>query len=248
MSRKLTPYERNFLIRHNFDFTKIQITDNTPVEYLVNAAEFKGHIFYVDQNTLIPRIETEQLVDLALENIKTNFKNKDKVIIADLCTGSGCISVSLCLELLKANIAFQIYLSDISPKALEVAHKNYQKHLSNNSNNAIFLVSDLFDNYPKNLNIDLVVSNPPYIPSDRILNLPEEIKNYEPIIALDGGPDGTTIINKIITDLPKFQKKINCLIEIDDSHNLNKIKSEGLNPSLIKDQFGVNRFLSLFLL
>ena len=98
------------------------------------------------------------------------------------------------------------------------------------------------------LNFDLIISNPPYVPNERIASLQNSVKNYEPILALDGGKDGTEIINKIILQLPKFQKKINCLIEIDDSHNLDKIKSEGLNPSLIKDQFGVNRFLSLFLL
>lgn len=248
MSRQLTPYEKNFLIRHNFNFKDFPIDNDIPVEYLVNSAEFKGHNFYVDENTLIPRIETEQLVDLALQNIKTNFKNKDKIIIADLCTGSGCIGISLCLELLKENIDFQIFLSDISPKAIEVAKKNYQKLLPNNQDNAIFLVSDLFNEYPENINLDLVVSNPPYIPSQNISSLQNSVKNYEPTIALDGGEDGTILINKIISLLPKYQNKINAIFEIDDTHDLNKIKSEGLNPSLIKDQFGVNRYLSLFLL
>lgn len=248
MPRQLTPYEKNFLLRHNYDFTNTPINSDIPVEYLVNTAEFKNHEFYVNQNTLIPRIETEQLVDLALKNIQTNFKNKKKVIIADLCTGSGCIGISLAIELTKDKTDFLIYFSDISNDALEVAKKNYQNLLPNYQNNAKFIVSNLFENFPKNLNIDLVISNPPYIPSKRISKLHESVKNFEPILALDGGSDGALLINKIISDLPIFQKKINCLIEIDDSHNLNKIKSEGLNPSLVKDQFGVNRFLSLFLL
>ncbi len=248
MSRQLTPYEKNFLTRHNFDFTNTLITSDIPVEYLVNTAEFKGHNFYVDQNTLIPRIETELLVDLALQNIRANFKDKNKITIADLCTGSGCVGISLALELVKNKIDFQIYLSDISPEALEVAKKNYSNLLPNYSKNAIFLVSDLFNEYPKNIKFDLVVSNPPYIPNQNISKLQNSVKNYEPMLALDGGQEGTELINKIISLLPIYQNNVNAILEIDDTHNLNKIKSEGLKPSLIKDQFGVNRFLSLFLL
>lgn len=248
MSRQLTPYEKNFLLRHNFDFTSTPITSDIPVEYLVNTAEFKGHNFYVDQNTLIPRIETEQLVDLALQNIQTNFKDKEKITIADLCTGSGCVGISLALELVKNEIDFQIYLSDISPKALEVAKRNYNNLLPNYTENAIFLVSDLFNEYPKNTKFDLVVSNPPYIPSQNISKLQNNVKNYEPILALDGGQDGAELINKIISLLPKYQINVNAILEIDDTHDLSNIKSEGLNPSLFTDQFGVNRFLSLFLL
>ncbi len=246
--RILTPYEKNFLTRHNFDFTSTPITSDIPVEYLVNSAEFKGHNFYVNQNTLIPRIETEQLVDLALQNIQTNFKAKEKITIADLCTGSGCVGISLALELIKNKIDFQIYLSDISKEALEVAKRNYNNLLPNYSENATFLVSDLFNEYPKNINFDLVISNPPYIPNQNISNLQSSVKDYEPIIALDGGIEGAEIINKIISLLPKHQTHVNAILEIDDTHDLNKIKSEGLNPSLVKDQFGVNRFLSLFLL
>ncbi len=246
MSRQLTPYEKNFLLRHNFDFTNTPITSDIPVEYLVNTAEFKGHNLYVDQNTLIPRIETEQLVDLALQNIQTNFKDKEKITIADLCTGSGCVGISLALELEKNKIDFQIYLSDISKEALEIAKRNYNNLLPNYTENAIFLVSDLFNEYPEDIKLDLVVSNPPYIPNQNISKLHNSVKNYEPIIALDGGQDGAEIINKIISSLPKHQTKTNALIEIDDTHDLSKIKSERLNPSLIKDQFGVNRFLSLF--
>lgn len=248
MSRQLTPYEKNFLTKHHFDFANTPITNDIPVEYLVNVAEFKGHNYYVDQNTLIPRIETEQLVDLALQNIQANFKDKEKITIADLCTGSGCVGISLALELVKNNIDFQIYFSDISKEALEVAKKNYSNLLPNKPENAIFLVSDLFSEYPKDIKFDLVVSNPPYIPNQNIPNLHNSVKDFEPIIALDGGQDGAEIINKIISLLPNYQNNVNAILEIDDTHDLNKIKSEGLNPSLIKDQFGVNRFLSLFLL
>jgi len=247
MPRILTPYEKNILTKHNFDLNSPELQTDIPVEYLVGMSEFRGQDFFVNQSTLIPRIETEQLVDLALENITKNYSLNKKIIIADLCTGSGCIGVSLALELLKKNYDFHLIFSDISIEALKITQKNYQSFLPNNPENATFLESNIFDNFPKNLSIDLIVSNPPYIPTQRIKTLDNSVKNYEPFLALDGGEDGLFLINKIIESLPKIQnKKVNALIEIDEEHPLQNIKkSEGLNPSLIKDLYGKNRFLSL---
>lgn len=247
MSRQLTPYEKNFLTKHHFDLNLPELQTEIPVEYLVGKAEFRGLDFFVNNSTLIPRIETEKIVDLALENIMEKFSTRNKIVIADLCTGSGCVGISLALELVKKNYNFHLYLSDISPNALKVAQTNYKNLLPNNPENITFLESDLFNSFPKNLNLDLVISNPPYIPTSRINTLSESVKNYEPILALDGGTDGTKIINNIIDSLPAFQQKINSIIEIDDSHSLDHIKkSESYKLSLIKDTFGVNRFLSLF--
>ena len=246
MSRQLTPYEKNILTKNNFDLNSPKLQTEIPVEYLVGKAEFRGQLFFVTKDTLIPRIETEQLVELTLENIQNNFSQNQKLIIADLCTGSGCVGLSLALELLKKNYHFHLYLSDISPNAIKIAKENYQNLLPNNSDNVTFLESNLFKSFPKNINIDIVVANPPYIPSSRINTLNESVKNYEPIIALDGGEDGAKIINSIIDSLPIFQQKVNALIEIDDSHTQEHIKkSESYKLSLIKDLFGVNRFLSL---
>lgn len=247
--RVLSPYEKNILTKNHFDLNDPQLQTDIPVEYLVGKAEFRNLIFFVTNDTLIPRIETEQLVDIALENITKNYSPSKKIIIADLCTGSGCIGISLALELIKKNYNFHIYFSDISTNALKIAQKNYQQLLSNNPQNATFLVSDLFQNFPANINFDLVVANPPYIPSDRIKTLDSSVKNYEPLLALDGGLGGAKTINKIIKELPLHQQKINAILEIDDSHTLNNIKkSESCTLSLTKDIFGVNRFLSLFLL
>lgn len=246
MSRILTPNEKNFLLKHHFDLNSPQLQTDIPVEYLVGKAVFRSLDFFVTTDTLIPRIETEQLVDLALENITHNFTSSKKIIIADICTGSGCIGISLATELLKAKYDFHLYMSDISQEALKIAKKNYQNLLPKNLEQVTFIESDLYSNYPKNINIDLVITNPPYIPTNRINNLDNSVKNYEPIIALDGGSDGTKFINSIIDSLPVFQKRINAIIEIDDSHNLGHIKkSESYKLSLIKDTFGVNRFLSL---
>ncbi len=248
--RVLTPYEKNYLTKNNFDLNSPKLQTDIPVEYLVGKAEFRGLDFFVSKDTLIPRIETEQLVDLALENITKNYSPNQEVILADLCTGSGCIGISLALELIKKNYSFHLYFSDISKDALKVAQKNYQHFLPKYLSKATFIVSDLFDNYPINTRLDLVISNPPYIPSNRIKTLDKSVKDYEPVLALDGGEDGLILVNKIIENLPKIQnKKVNALIEIDEEHSLKDIKkSEGLNPSLIKDFFGKNRFLFLFFL
>ncbi len=248
--RVLTPYEKNILTKNHFDLSDPLLQTDIPVEYLVGKAEFRGNDFFVTKDTLIPRIETEQLVDLALDNIIKNFPPDKKIIITDLCTGSGCVGISLALELLKKNYNFHIYFSDISSNALQVAKKNFEHLLPNHQELATFIESDLFASFPENVNIDLVVANPPYIPSQRIKTLDNSVKDYEPIIALDGGVDGLSLINKIVTDLPKIQNnKVNAILEIDEKHNLKAIKkSEGLNPSLIKDSFGNNRFLSLLFL
>ncbi len=245
--RILTPYEKNFLTKNNFDLLSPALQTATPVEYLVGRAQFRGLNFFVDNSTLIPRLETEQLVDLALENIFKNYSPNQKIIIADICTGSGCIGVSLALELIKKNQDFHLYFSDISKTALAVAQKNFNYFLPDHSHLATFLLSDLFSQFPKNVSLDLVISNPPYIPTKRIKTLDNSVKNYEPLIALDGGDDGLFLINKIIANLPKIQNnKVNALIELDENHTISQIKkSEGLNPSLIKDSFGKNRFLSL---
>lgn len=242
-NRIFTPYERNFLKKHNFDINKVS-DPHIPVEYLVGKADFRGLSFFVNSNTLIPRMESEKLVDIALNLIQQNHTADKSLNILDLCTGSGCLGISLAYELKKLNRQFNIYLSDISKEALSVAKRNIHKILPNEKK--LHLIhSDLFTNIPK-INFDIIISNPPYIPTANLNNLDPSVKDFEPMLALNGGPDGTTIINQIISNLPLYQQRINTLIEVDDTFNLNKIKSEGLKPSLIKDQFGVDRFLSLF--
>ena len=140
--------------------------------------------------TLIPRPETELMVD-QLINI---YKNKD-IHILDVGTGSGCILISL-LEELKKSKGIGI---DISNKALIVAKEN-QKN-SHSGKRIKFIQKSLKD--LKNINFDLIVSNPPYIVRGTLKNLEESIRNFEPLIALDGGNDGLDVIKKVITNLEK---------------------------------------------
>ncbi len=169
-----------------------KLKDNMPLAYIVGHAPFFGLEFCVDQNVLIPRMETEQLVEMI---IKDN-KSKQNLNILDMCTGSGCIAIAL-----KKHLDCQVTAVDTSIMALNMAKQNAQK------NNVVinFLQSDMFQNV--NTNFDIIVSNPPYIASKDLTTLPPNVKNFEPNIALDGGVDGLTFYKQIAQDSPKSLKR-----------------------------------------
>lgn len=170
-----------------------EIIEGKPIQYITKSQEFMGLTFYVDENVLIPQPDTEILVETTINIIKQN--NKQKPLILDLCTGSGAIAISLAKYISNA----QITASDVSNKAIEIAQKN----ANNNQVTIQYICSDLFKNIP-NMQFDYIVSNPPYIETNEILNLPQEVKN-EPLLALDGGKDGLhfyrNILNQAITYL-----------------------------------------------
>ncbi len=158
---------------------------NEPIAYIIKEKEFWSKKFYVNQDTLIPRPETELLVDKLLK-----IYNNKKITILDIGTGSGCIILSLVNDL-KNSKGIGI---DISKKAILVAKKNSLKHkLSNRIKFFNRSLEDIFDK-----KFDLIVSNPPYIMKKDIKNLSEDIKRYEPRVALDGGNDGLDLIKKVI--------------------------------------------------
>jgi release factor glutamine methyltransferase len=163
----------------------IRRSKNEPIAYIFEEKEFWSKSFNVNKHTLIPRPETELLVDGLLKI----FRDK-KMSILDIGTGSGCIIVSLLISL-RQSIGIGI---DISKKAILMAKKNAVKY---RLNNRIKLFNKSFENiFDKKF--DLIVSNPPYIDRKAIKNLSEDIKKYEPIIALDGGNDGLDLIKKVI--------------------------------------------------
>jgi release factor glutamine methyltransferase len=158
---------------------------NEPIAYILGEKEFWSSTFYVNNNTLIPRPETELLVDKLLEF----YKNKN-ISILDIGTGSGCIIVSLLINL-KKSIGFGV---DISKDAISIATKNSIKHkLANRIKFSTQTFEKIF-----NKKFDLIVSNPPYIERKDIKNLSDDIKRYEPRMALDGGNDGLDLIRKVI--------------------------------------------------
>ena len=165
-----------------------------PIAYIIKEKEFWSKNFFVSQDTLIPRPETE----LMIEKLIKIFKEK-KISILDMGTGSGCILISLLSELNTSDGAG----IDISKKALFVAKKNAKRHQV--INRISFQNRSLDSKF--NQKFDLIVSNPPYIKSDDIKNLTIDVKRYEPIIALDGGNDGLDLIKKVIYKAKNILKK-----------------------------------------
>ena len=157
-----------------------------PLQYVLGVASFYGLEFAVDKRVLIPRPETELLADYVVKNMATART------IVDLGTGSGVVAIALAKNLSAANVL----AVDASGDALEVARANAAKHEAKVG----FFQGDLFEPLPPDLKFDVIVSNPPYIPSSEIASLAPEIRDYEPRAALDGGPDGLAVITRIVRE------------------------------------------------
>jgi len=158
-----------------------------PTQYLVGAKEFYQRSFLVDARALIPRPETELLVDLALEKLPKAHKAR----VADVCTGSGCIALSLALERPEA----EIWATDISKEALSLAQENH--HLLGGPPNLHWREGNLLEPLLEAAPFCMVVSNPPYLSADEMQNLQREVR-FEPSLALDGGTDGMRFLSPII--------------------------------------------------
>lgn len=185
-----------------------------PVAYITNHKEFFGYDFYVDQNVLIPKPDTELLVEQALLAVDKAFatapEKKADYKIADVCTGSGCIAISVLKTLFqKYGSSIKVAASDISKAALVVAEKNANTLLSKEERqNISFYQGDLFQAFSssENQKFDMILSNPPYVPT----NLTEELLSdgrSEPRLALDGDSDGLGIIRRLVEEAKNHLKE-----------------------------------------
>ncbi|MEA3341160.1 MAG: peptide chain release factor N(5)-glutamine methyltransferase, partial [Chloroflexota bacterium] len=161
-----------------------------PLPYLTGHVEFYGLEFEVTPEVLIPRPDTETLVDLAIARRPTT--------IVDVGSGSGCIAVSLAVNLPESTIC----AIDISPAALAVARRNVERHAV--SAQVRLMVGDVLN--PRPGPVALIVSNPPYIPTGARASLPASVRNHEPKLALDGGVDGLRIIQRLLAQAPAVLK------------------------------------------
>ena len=212
-----------------------RLIKNEPLQYILNHQEFMGLSFYVDENVLIPRPDTEILVEACLEYLKDDNQ------VLDMCTGSGCISVSLS----HFNKNINITAVDICDKALEIAKKNAK---SNNTHKINFIKSDMFKTLDNNVKFDIIISNPPYIKTKEINELLNNVKDYEPLLALNGGLDGLDYYKTLAKESPVFLKnKGFILIEIGCNQKedvINIFKSKGYEfLECRKDLKGLNRVL-----
>lgn len=212
---------------------------HVPLQYIFGKWEFMGNEFCVNENCLIPRADTELLVENALDFVKKGDR------VADFCTGSGCIGLSILLH----SPLEKISLVDISEGAIDVAIKNARHH--GLFDRCTFILSDI-RKLPRNEKYDLILSNPPYIPTRDLDTLSKEVQR-EPRLALDGGENGLDIISFLIGDgleLLKPQGKM--LIEFGYDQGeimdtlLGKIKADGKIASYkIKQDYGGNPRLAI---
>ncbi len=160
-----------------------------PLQHVLGTAEFHGRTFACDKRALVPRPETEQLVELALEMAK----DKPAATILDIGTGSGVIALTIALELPSATL----HATDLSPDALALAAENAARHAL--TDRIVFHQADLLP--PDDARFDLIIANLPYIPAEEIASLSPEVR-HDPASALDGGADGLDLIRRLIETAP----------------------------------------------
>ena len=169
-----------------------------PLQYIAGVQDFFGREFRVTPDVLIPRPETELLVEAALELLGEDTAPS----ICDVGTGSGCIALTLLCEISEARAV----ALDKSPAALEIAKRN-AANLSV-ANRATFLVSDCFDSLDsREHQFDLIASNPPYVAAGVVAGLQREVRDHEPRVALSPGPDGLSMIRRLLQDAPAFLRQ-----------------------------------------
>jgi release factor glutamine methyltransferase len=217
-----------------------------PVEYITGKAEFYGRVFQVTRDVLIPRIETEELIDLVMRIIKQEYTTLSSLTIADVGTGSGAIGITLALELPKTPSPANIWASDVSAEAVQVAQDNAQQLGAN----LHLLVSDLLATYPQDWQADILLANLPYIPEQRIAALDSSVKDFEPHLALSGGPEGLSLIHQFLHQATTKLKPGGLIVlEADHTHTSQDILPSDLRSYFtvepIKDSFGQPRFLVL---
>lgn len=167
----------------------------TPLQYITGVQEFMGLLFRVNPNVLIPRLDTEVMVDQAIGLLRgMNWENP---FILDLCTGSGAIGITMAREFTDAEVT----MTDVSEAAISTAMDNAQ--INRVFPRCRFLIGDMFDAVPEKKRFDMILCNPPYIESGVIETLSTEVKDHEPRLALDGGEDGLTFYRILATEAEK---------------------------------------------
>ncbi len=207
--------DRSFILTHAEDpipeVQNVELRDwferragGEPLQYITGHQEFFGLDFEVNSDVLIPRPETELLVETAL---KLASRTNDGAFICDVGTGSGCVAITLLHEL-RETAGTRVVAIDVSTAALEVAKRNAARHSV--SDRIDFVISDCFTAFdpedPTRSPFDLIVSNPPYIKDSALAGLQKEVRDFEPCIALAAGPDGLAVVRRLFVESIAFLK------------------------------------------
>ncbi|MBR5336992.1 MAG: peptide chain release factor N(5)-glutamine methyltransferase [Lachnospiraceae bacterium] len=213
-------------------------SEGVPVQYITGHACFMGLDFQVNGDVLIPRFDTEVLVETVLSHLPAS----GEVDILDMCTGSGCIAVSLSVLGRKKGCGLNVYASDISEEAVHVAKKNAEA----NGADIMFFQADLFENMTGVF--DIIVSNPPYIRTAEIEELDDTVRDHEPRRALDGDEDGLRFYREITKDSLKHLKNNGLLfyeIGYDQGKDVEMImgKAGFKDVCIVKDLAGLDRVI-----
>ncbi len=218
-----------------------------PVQYIMGAQEFWGLPFAVAAGVLIPRPETELIIERTLRDLRARQETAGQPLIIDLCTGSGCIAVSIAHELPEA----RFFATDASEAAIGIARENARRN--NVADRIRFLIGDLFEPL-RELDlagqVDVIASNPPYIAAADRDALQPEVRDHEPSMALFAGPEGTEFHARVIDNAPEFLAPGGLLIMemgIGQAEALSEmVRKSGAfgTPEILKDLAGIDRVIA----
>ncbi len=214
--------------------------DGEPLQYILGHVDFLGLQLRVGKGVLIPRPETELLVEETIKRVKGQGS---RVKILDLCTGSGCIALALAKEFPAA----EVYATDVSAKAVKYAKGNAD---SNGIKNITFLKGPLFEPLERGMRFEVITTNPPYIKTTDIAGLQREVREWEPIMALNGGEDGLDFYRQILSKAAGYLKDNGCIVlelGFGQSEAVAEIAGNSgfKNISVKKDFAGIDRILKV---
>lgn len=244
--RTFSAYEQTQLAKFNVPISHALTLGEMPVEYMTGHVQFGTLDLIVNQSVLIPRVETEELVDIALALCQEKTAEEPTAVlkVADVGTGSGAIATALAVKAQQAGIQLDLALSDQSEAALAVARQNWERHLSQPVR---YIHSDLLSAYPAGSHFDLMIANLPYIPSERIPMLERSVIEFEPHVALDGGKDGLRLIARLLDQASTYLAPSGILlleIDITQAETVLCLHPD-FSGRVISDSFGQARFAVL---
>lgn len=245
--RVFSPYEKTHLLRFGRSdvLENPDLAEESPVEYLTGHVEFAKLNLHVSSDTLIPRVETEGLVQRAAALVL----QRSYTAVADIGTGCGAIALGLAHQLKlgsKTSDGCRVYASDISAAALAVAKMNLEQY-PQLATHVELIEANLLQGY-KPESLDLIIANLPYIPESVLHSLDASVLQYEPMVALDGGHNGFALIAKLLEQAPKIlRERGSILLELDYTHDsvLFSAFERQFDISFFPDYRNVRRFAQL---